>query len=69
MMIRLGALASPIRKQVRGLSRKDADRLQAHADAISTLRIVGLITWREGDRAYRRLVKMIETKATRKTSQ
>jgi hypothetical protein len=53
-----GALAPPLCEQL-GVEAKNVKILQGHADAITRLSVVGLMTGAEVHRARTRLIKML----------
>lgn len=57
--IELGALAPPLAEQLGLESTERLDHLQKDADALTRLRVRGLLTERESTAASKRLVKRI----------
>ena len=58
LRIAFGALSKPICEQV-GIKNADIDRLQILADAITRLKIHGILSESQCDSARRKLVKLI----------
>lgn len=59
LTVNFGMASDPIAKQLPQLDAKKAKLFQADADAISRLRVRGLIPWGTGDRAYDKLAKLV----------
>lgn len=57
--VHFGMTSDPIAKQLPQLNADKAKLFQADADAISRLRVRGLIPWGVGDKAYDKLAKLV----------
>lgn len=65
LTVHFGTMADPIAVQLPNLDVNKAKLFQADVDAISRLRVRGLIPWKVGDRAYEKLAKMVLNEASR----
>lgn len=63
--VQFGALAPKLSEQVPQLRKEDADDFQESADAVTMLRIRGILSAAETDKARARLTRVIASRAGR----